>query len=319
MTDLDPVTNLTCVEICAGGGGQALGLEQVGFWHAAAVEIDADACETLRRNRGSRWKIIEANVTDVHGAEFRGVDLLAGGVPCPPFSMAGRQLGAADERDLFPEALRLARQIGPRAVLLENVRGLAASRFDGYRAQVVATLRELGYQTWWQLVHASEHGVPQLRPRLVLVALRQPWAAAFRWPEPAMAQPPTVGESLADLMAAGGWPGALPWAARAAAIAPTIVGGSRKHGGPDLGPTRARAAWARLGVDGLGVADAPPGALFPVSAAPRLTTRMVARLQGFPDSWEFAGRKTSAYRQVGNAFPPPVAGAVGAAIAAALA
>ena len=216
-------------------------------------------------------------------AEFRGADLLAGGVPCPPFSVAGRQLGAADERDLFPEALRLARQIGPRAVLLENVRGLAAGRFDGYRAQVVAMLRELGYQTWWQLVQASEHGVPQLRPRLVLVAIRQPWAANFRWPEPSAVRPPTVGESLADLMAAGGWPGALSWATRAAAIAPTIVGGSRKHGGPDLGPTRARAAWRQLGVDGLGIADAAPGALFPAGAAPRLTTRMVARLQGFPD------------------------------------
>src|ERR1022692_2002354 len=118
MTDPVLVTTLTCVEICAGAGGQALGLEQAGFGHAAAVEIDADACETLRRNRGSRWKIIEANVTDVEGAEFRGVDLLAGGVPCPPFSMAGHRLGAADERDLFPAGLRLARPIGPPARLV---------------------------------------------------------------------------------------------------------------------------------------------------------------------------------------------------------
>ncbi len=312
------MTGLACVEICAGAGGQALGLEQAGFWHAAAVEIDADACETLRRNRGARWKIIEADVSDVDGTEFRGVGLLAGGVPCPPFSVAGRQLGAADERDLFPEALRMAAEIGPRAVLLENVRGLAAGRFDGYRAQVVARLGELGYLTWWRLVQASEHGVPQLRPRLVLVAVRQPWAAAFRWPAPSAERPPTVGESLADLMAAGGWPGAASWANRASLIAPTIVGGSRKHGGPDLGPTRARAAWQRLGVDGLGVADGPPDESFPAGAAPRLTTRMVARLQGFPDCWEFAGRKTAAYRQVGNAFPPPVARAVGVAVAAAL-
>ena len=151
----------------------------------------------------------------------------------------------------------------PRAVLLENVRGLAASRFDSYRAQVVAGLRELGYQTWWRLVQASEHGVPQLRPRLVLVAIRQPWATAYRWPAPSAAAPPTVGECLADLMAAGGWPGAATWASRAAAIAPTIVGGSRKHGGPDLGPTRARAAWRLLGVDGLGIADAAPDELVP--------------------------------------------------------
>lgn len=311
-------TELTCVEICAGAGGQALGLEQAGFAHAAMVEIDPAACETLRINRGSRWKIIEGDVTDVNGLEFRGADLLAGGVPCPPFSLAGHQLGAADERDLFPEALRLTREIGPRAVLLENVRGLAAARFDGYRAQVVRRLQDLDYQTWWRLMHASEHGVPQLRPRLVLVAIRQPWAAGFRWPAPAAIAPPTVGDALGDLMAAGGWPEATRWAARARGIAPTIVGGSRKHGGPDLGPTRARAAWRLLGVDGLGIADAPPDESFPAGAAPRLTTRMVARLQGFPDSWQFAGRKTAAYRQVGNAFPPPVACAIGMQIAAAL-
>jgi DNA (cytosine-5)-methyltransferase 1 len=309
---------LTCIEICAGAGGQALGLEQAGFAHGALVEIDPAACETLRINRGSRWKIIDADVAGLDGSEFRGADLLAGGVPCPPFSVAGHQLGEADERDLFPEALRLTSEIGPRAVMLENVRGLAASRFDGYRAQVVARLEGLGYRTWWRLMHANEHGVPQLRPRLVLVAIRQPWAASFRWPASSAVATATVGETLADLMAAGGWPGAARWVARANGIAPTIVGGSRKHGGPDLGPTRARAAWRQLGVDGLGIADAPPGESFPVTALPRLTTPMVARLQRFPDTWQFAGRKTAAYRQVGNAFPPPVARAVGHAIAAAL-
>jgi DNA (cytosine-5)-methyltransferase 1 len=312
------MTGLSCVEICAGGGGQALGLERAGFEHAALVEIDADACETLRRNRGSRWKIVEGDVSEFDGAEFRGVDLLAGGVPCPPFSVAGRQLGAADERDLFPQALRLVGEIGPRSVLLENVPGLAARRFDGYRAQVAARLGALGYRTWWRIIQASEHGVPQSRPRTVLVAVRPRRAAGFRWPAPLTGRLPTVGESLADLMAAGGWPGAASWASRAAGIAPTIVGGSRKHGGPDLGPTRARAAWLRLGVDGLGVADAAPDASFPVGAAPRLTTAMVARLQGFPDSWEFAGRKTAAYRQVGNAFPAPVAHAIGCSVAATL-
>jgi DNA (cytosine-5)-methyltransferase 1 len=127
-----------------------------------------------------------------------------------------------------------------------------------------------------------------------------------------------VGVTLADLMASAGWPGAANWAARADRIAPTIVGGSKKHGGPDLGPTRARAAWRELGVDGLGVADSPPLPDHPAGQAPKLTVRMVARLQGFPDSWQFAGRKTAAYRQVGNAFPPPVARALGTAIAAAL-
>jgi DNA (cytosine-5)-methyltransferase 1 len=96
------------------------------------------------------------------------------------------------------------------------------------------------------------------------------------------------------------------------------VGGSKKHGGPDLGPTRARAAWAAMGVNGLGIADEIPGPDFPAAEPPKLTVAMVARLQGFPDDWTITGRKTAAYRQVGNAFPPPVARALGTAIAAAL-
>ena len=121
-------------------------------------------------------------------------------------------------------------------------------------------------------------------------------------------------------MAARGWPGAAAWARRADRIAPTIVGGSKKHGGGDLGPTRAKQAWAELGVDGLGIADAAPGPEFDPALAPRLTCEMVARLQGWRDEWDwrFSGRKTARYRQIGNAFPPPVAEAVGTAIRRAL-
>jgi len=307
---------LTSLEICAGAGGQALGLEQAGFAHEAVVELDADSCATLRCNR--QWKVIEGDVANVDGRAFAGVDLFAGGVPCPPFSIAGKQLGSDDERDLFPHALRLIEEIGPRAVLLENVRGLGTRRFEGYRAQVLGQLRALGFQAWWDLVYASDHGVSQLRPRFVLVAMRLPWALWFRWPRPQAVPPPSVGEVLGGLMASRGWPGAAAWARRATGIAPTIVGGSKKHGGPDLGPTRARAAWAQIGVNGLGIADEIPGPDVPADRPPKLTVAMVARLQGFPDDWTITGRKTAAYRQIGNAFPPPVARALGTAIATAL-
>jgi DNA (cytosine-5)-methyltransferase 1 len=310
------VPDLTCLEICAGAGGQSLGLEQAGFAHLAAVEIDPDACQTLRLNRPA-WQVEELDVHRFVGAPFQGVDLLAGGVPCPPFSIAGKQLGADDERDLFPQALRLVEESQPAAVMLENVRGLSSARFAGYREQVLGRLAELGYEADWQVLNASEFGVPQLRPRFILVAMRPAAYAHFAWPS-AQKTPPTVGETLRDLMAAGGWPGAGAWASAANGIGPTLVGGSRKHGGPDLGPTRARQAWLRLQVDGKGLADGPPGPAHPLHHLPRLTLPMAAAIQGFPADWQFWGRKTAGYRQIGNAFPPPVARAVGASIRSAL-
>jgi DNA (cytosine-5)-methyltransferase 1 len=316
------VTDLEVIEICAGAGGQALGLERAGFEHALAVELDPTACATLRANRPA-WKVAEGDVADPavwDPRAYRGVDLVAGGVPCPPFTVAGRQLGATDERDLFAWAVELCGRLSPRALLLENVRGLSMNRFGAYRQHVLDRLRELGYVPGWKLLHASDFGVPQLRPRSVLVALRPEDAPWFRWPAALSEPPPSVGEALGDLMGSRGWRGAARWRRRASKIAPTIVGGSKKHGGADLGPTRAKRAWAELGVDGLGIADAPPGPGDDPAMSPRLTCEMVARLQGWQDDWgwEFTGRKTARYRQVGNAFPPPVAEAVGSAIRRAL-
>jgi len=317
LTAAEPaVPELSCLEICAGAGGQSLGLEQAGFGHVAAVELDPDACETLRRNRPG-WNVVEVDVHQFDGAAFRGVDLLAGGVPCPPFSIAGKQLGADDERDLFPQALRLVEECEPQAVMLENVRGLSTARFASYREQVLGRLQELGYETDWQVLNASEFGVPQLRPRFILVAMKPAAYEHFEWPRP-VRTPPTVGETLRELMASDGWAGADAWARKANGIGPTLVGGSRKHGGPDLGPTRAREAWLKLHVDGKGLADSPPGAAHPLHHLPRLTLPMAAAIQGFPADWHFWGRKTAAYRQIGNAFPPPVALAVGDSIRSAV-
>lgn len=306
---------LTSLELCAGGGGQALGLEQAGFDHLGLVEIDRHCCDTLRANR-PRWQVFEQDLEAFDGAAFKGVDLLAGGLPCPPFSKAGKQLGTADERNMFPAAIRLIDQIRPRAIMIENVRGILDAIFDDYRSYVSGQITKLGYKTDWRLFNASDYGVPQLRPRVVFVAIRKDLARGFGWPTPLPHNPATVGEILFDLMAARGWRGAEAWRERANDIAPTIVGGSKKHGGPDLGPTRAKKAWATLGVDGGCIADAPPERDF--VGMPRLTVPMVARIQGFPDSWIFSGRKTPAYRQVGNAFPPPVARAVGEQIRACL-
>ncbi|WP_308250244.1 DNA cytosine methyltransferase [Sphaerisporangium fuscum] len=318
---------LRVIEICAGAGGQALGLEKAGFEHELAVELDENAVNTLRHNR-PEWKVVQGDVADrevwnpEHFAPREGwrLDLLAGGVPCPPFTIAGKQLGATDERDLFAWAVEQVKVVRPRALLLENVRGLSMPRFSGYRQHVLDRLQEFGYSAEWRLLHASKYGVPQLRPRFVLVAMEPDDFARFHWPTE-IGDPPSVGETLFPLMSANGWKGAEEWAEKANDIAPTIVGGSKKHGGADLGPTRAKRAWAEMGVDALGIANHAPNPDDVFAVGPKLTCEMVALLQGWDHNefkWEFTGKKTSTYRQIGNAFPPPVAKALGVAIAAAL-
>ena len=298
----------TSIEMCAGAGGQALGLEKAGFDHIDLIEIDNSACNTLRLNRPF-WNVIEGDLRNYSAKGIKDLDLLAGGVPCQPFSKAGKQLGSGDERDLFFEAIRLVSEAKPKAVMLENVRGLLDSIFDEYRTSIVHELHKLGYIAEWRLLNASDYGVSQLRPRVVFVALQKDIFPFFSWPTPLNETPPTVGELLFDLMSKNGWRMAKQWEKNACDIAPTLVGGSKKHGGPDLGPTRAKRAWESLFVDGHGIADDSPTRDF--IGNPRLTIEMAAKVQGFPDGWKFSGKKTNAYRQIGNAFPPPVAYAVG--------
>lgn len=294
---------MIAIELCAGGGGQALGLELAGFEHAALVENDRYACETLRLNR-PEWNVVEGDLKGFNAHRFRGkVDLVAGGVPCQPFSVGGRQLGQCDERDLFPEALRVVSECMPRLILIENVRGLAESKFDSYRDWIVEQFEELGYSTEWKVVNSLDYGVPQSRPRFVLVGRRDGYAP-FPWTPPKR-KTGFVSDVVGDLMGANGWKGIDDWMEGARKVAPCIVGGSKKHGGPDLGPQRAKRQWLELGVDGSGLANEAPNKDY--KGVPKLTNQMAARIQGFPDSWKFVGGKTAVYRQIGNAFPPPVA------------
>ncbi|PSK89369.1 DNA (cytosine-5)-methyltransferase 1 [Murinocardiopsis flavida] len=337
------VRQYTSVEVCAGAGGQAVGLHAAGFTHKALIEIDPHACATLNHNVDrlgwSGCKVLEEDlnsfkVADLELAEVK-LDLLAGGVPCPPFSLAGKQLGREDERDLFPAMLRMVHELKPRAVMIENVRGLLqpAHKFADYREYILEVLRDEGYTSCgWDVLEARDYGVPQLRPRAILVAMREPYAAHFQAPRGVGGDYTTVAEALKDSMAqrfgtsARGRKAFQRWLDKAelrGGVAPTLVGGSKKHGGADLGPTRAKKAWAELGIDAMGVADDPDAMkdkkrdLYG-KAGPKLTVAQAALIQGFPADWEFMGRKTAAYRQVGNAFPPPVARAVGERILAAI-
>ncbi|MEV6245448.1 DNA (cytosine-5-)-methyltransferase [Streptomyces sp. NPDC051742] len=351
---------LTSIEICAGAGGQAVGLHQAGFRHLALVEIDRHAAGTLELNviKKKRWgadvaaecDVLEMDVTKFRPAldlkKFNArmkrpiaekeLGLLAGGVPCPPFSVAGKQLGRDDERDLFPTMLDLVDELKPKAVMIENVAGLVKPRdkFYEYREEIKQRLRDSGYVVCgWRLLEAADYGVPQLRPRAILVAIREDQYRGFEWPAPRKERV-TVAAALEPSMKrrfveAGRPEGFHKWLddASAGSVAPTLVGGSKKHGGADLGPTRAKRAWAALGVNGMGVAndeqdvnlDRDLGDL-QKEIGPMLTVEQAAIIQGFPEKskWEFAGRKTARYRQVGNAFPPPVAEAVGRAIKEAL-
>ncbi|MEV7112683.1 DNA cytosine methyltransferase [Streptomyces anulatus] len=341
----------TSVEICAGAGGQALGLHEALFRHLALIEIDPHAVETLRENveGNEAWEgcmVKQADLTTLDpkalrlelGLEPGELDLLAGGVPCPPFSVAGKQLGPDDERDLFPIMLNLVEELEPKAVMIENVRGLLEPRekFQGYREELLERLESMGYgKCYWEVLEAKNYGVPQLRPRAILVALKTAYLPFFAQTKPKKLPVRTVGAALEATMVKRFAEIDDPRAAdalkkwREAAskgVAPTLVGGSKKHGGADLGPTRAKKAWAALGVCGLGVAndseemkkqESYERDLF-AAAGPKLTVEQAAIIQGFPPTWKFKGRKTAAYRQVGNAFPPPVAQAVGEQIIAAL-
>ncbi len=334
----------TSVEICAGAGGQAVGLHKAGFRHRALIEIDEHACQTLNHNIAKQgWtncEILERDLNTFESTELKpylpetGLDLLAGGVPCPPFSVAGKQLGRDDERDLFPVVLRLVEDLKPRAVMIENVRGLLEPehKFAAYRDAIRGRLIKAGYRILgWDVLEARDYGVPQLRPRAILVAMQEQAASYFKQPKSA-AKVITVADALEESMlerfgdSARGRAAYEKWRNKAlerGAVAPTLVGGSKKHGGADLGPTRAKRAWAEFGIDGHGVADDPDEMKDPYRdlygpRGPKLTVKQAALIQGFPPDWEFCGRKTAAYRQVGNAFPPPVAQAVGEAIMEAL-
>lgn len=305
------------IELFAGAGGMAQGLNNAGYSHEALIEWNRDAAETLRLNH-PRWNVVGSNIHELDPRDFGHADLIAAGLPSR--SAFPKEAGVQPRLEDFPElaqALHFVEVIQPSAVFFENVGAFAAPRFKTWRESLSAKLSEYGYDSTWKLMQSYEYGVPQLRPRFVLVAIRIDKYNRFSWPLPTLERN-TVGGALRDLMAERGWKGADRWARLADDIGPTIVGGSVSRGGADLGPTRTRDAWLRLGIDGRSIAAMAPGADEPFNMQPKLTTRMVARLQGFDDGWQFSGSKTSVYRQIASALPPAVARAVAESIRDAL-
>ncbi|MEV6987406.1 DNA cytosine methyltransferase [Sphaerisporangium sp. NPDC051017] len=323
------MTRFTSLDICAGAGGQALGLERAGFDPVMLFDEDPDACATLRANRPA-WDVRQLDLVDFVGDEHKkvlGVDLLAGGLPRLPYSIAGKREQVAARSDPLHAAVWLATEVRPRAIMLENVPALVKDDlFAEARSFVEQELKNNDYECAWAVLDAQDHGVPQRRQHGVMVAMCQGDLARFEWPG-STGTPGTVGDVLWASMASRGWTGAAAWRLLANEVAPTIVGGSKNRGGADLGPTGTKRKWAQLGVDGGSIADDVPDADFVMrpstdpedrGSLPKLTIPQVAALQGFPADWLVVGRKTSRYRQVGHALPPPLATAIGYAIAKAL-
>ncbi|MGW7819079.1 DUF6339 family protein [Streptomyces puniciscabiei] len=309
------------LEICAGAGAQALGLERAGFDPVMLIETKADACFTIGLNR-PEWDIVCMDVLQFHPGlrpDVIGVDLVSGGLPRVKSLATVGRTEDTEERRVLRAAISLACAIKPKAVLFENVPDLVEdAEFDADRAWIETELLKAGLHSSWKVLNAADFSVPQNRKSGFLIALREPYFARFTWPEPNGAPPPTVGQVLGPSMSARGWPGAGHWIRRANRIAPALVGGSDRRGGADLGPTGSKNAWAALGVNGNSLGDEPPGPDFPVDDEPKLTVEQAAMVQSFPADWKLHGGKTSRYRQVGHAMPPPLATAVGLAIAAAL-
>ncbi|MFF5877856.1 DNA cytosine methyltransferase [Streptomyces californicus] len=312
---------LRFVDVCAGAGGLALGFEKAGFEPVLLLDKKRIACETLRMNRPA-WNVLETDLLDFDPAEHRqtyDVDLLSAGLPRVKSSATVARVETEEELRLLEAAVLLAHAVQPRALVIENVPGLVDSpKFESIRDFIRKELEHLGYRFRWFVLNAADFGVPQDRKQGVLVALKDQYFDAFEPPAPTVTNHLPVGPALRESVGARGWPGADAWAAQAISVAPTLVGGSDNRGGADLGPTGSKKAWARMRVNGGTVADKVPGPNDDVSGLIRLTDAQAAILQAFPPEWQFAGKKTARYRQIGHASPPPVGTALGRAVAAAL-
>ncbi|MER5482758.1 DNA cytosine methyltransferase [Streptomyces sp. NPDC002812] len=326
-----PAGSLRSLEICAGVGGLALGLETAGFHPVGLVEKDVRTCEALRLNRPG-WNVVQMDANEFDPDEIPvtyDVDLLVAGLPRLRAD-SGSQEEADEERALVNCAVCLVGPVRPRAVVIENLPKLAdGADFAADREEIGKELEHLGFRLHWRVLNAKDFGVPQDREHGFLVALREDVADDFRWPSPLGGEARTVGEALHPSMVERRWPYADIWRDHARRPAPLLVGGSRLHGGPDLGPSRTKKIWQRLGINGKVVADAGPECPSRVDTTkwdladkgwdlegsekgmPALTLAQVALLQGFPADWVLPQGKTNAYAQLAQAVPPALAAAVG--------
>lgn len=352
---------LESIELFSGAGGLALGLHEAGFKHRALYEWNASAVETLRYNQRmgheslTDCEISRADVRDVDFRKYRGVDLVAGGPPCQPFSMGGKAAGMNDVRDMFPQAIRAVAEVQPRAFIFENVRGLLRPAFSNYveyiRLQMefpefpisenvswdqnLARLQRhkeqrgkavdgLRYRVHLHQVNAADYGVPQHRHRVFFIGFRADLPTEWSFPKPTHAD-------LSTSTARKSGQKFLPWLTLKEAIRdlpePTtrilkkwhnhlFQAGAKSYPGHTGSPLNRPAKALKAGAHGV------PGGenmiLFPDGTVRYLSVRESARVQTFPDDYVFLGSWTEAMRQLGNAVPMKLAAIVGCSVAKAL-
>ena len=334
--NVKPLRPYTSIELFAGGGGLALGMEKAGFHHVMLNEFDHAACQTLKTNRPG-WNVIEGDVHDIDFTPYRGkVDFLSGGFPCQAFSYAGEKRGFEDARGtLFFELARAVKEIQPKVFMGENVRGLFTHE-NGQTLQVIKdVIADLGYTLIEpRVLKAIMYQVPQKRERLILIAIRNDIAdkVTFHWPAPYHKiltlrdafykgvlyntdVPDSIGQKypqrkkeIMDMVPMGGNWNSLPLE-----IQKEYLKGSFELGGGKTGIAR------RLSLDepSLTLTCAPAmkqtERCHPLETRP-LNVREYARIQTFPDDWQFCGKMDAQYKQIGNAVPVNLAAAIGRAV-----
>lgn len=323
---------ITNIELFAGAGGLALGLEEAGIDGVCFVEFDHAACETLRTNRPG-WNVIEGDIHDVDFTEYRGeIDLVTGGAPCQAFSYAGKKLGFGDIRGtLFAEFARCVRETNPKMFLFENVRGLLSHDSGRTYATIKHEFEELGYSVQHQILNACYYGVGQKRERIIVIGIRNDLTEKIRFEYPkADEEWTTLRQALAfvpksdgqefsankkrvmDLVPPGGC-----WVDLPEDVAKEYMGKSYYSGGGRRGMAR-RIAWDE---PCLTLTTSPSQKqterCHPDETRP-FTVREYARIQSFPDWWQFCGTIGDQYKQIGNAVPVEMARRIGVQLVKAL-
>lgn len=320
------------IELFAGAGGLALGLEQAGFETIGLVEIDRTACQTLRKNR-PQWNTMEADITQLSSKNLEEtfsitkgeLALLSGGYPCQAFSYAGQKKGLEDARGtLFYHYGVFLEKLMPKMFLAENVRGLVSHQKGQTLQTMIDIFTNIGYQVQWKILDAWDYGVAQKRQRVVIIGIRKDLASqlSFNYPQPHAYKPvlkdilkdvpPSIGaaypakkKSVLELVPPGGC-----WRHLPEDIAKTYMKGSYFLGGGRTGMAR-RISWEEPSL----TLTCSPSQMqtercHPDETRP-FTIRECARIQSFPDSWEFEGTLTNIYKQIGNAVPVNLAKYVG--------